>query len=99
MTFKNAVIYYMPKAAIGAVILTIIFIGTNLYKARKPKRATNARYYLKNGSLKLSQKVDQFVTSNTVKTKIETSSGHGAGGSSIHIGSSGRSHGGGSRGF
>lgn len=51
-------------------------------------------------SVNFTEKQDQFISTHTTRTKIETSSSNGGGGgSSVHTSSGGRSHGGGGRGF
>ena len=71
-------------------------------KHKTIKKATQAKQYLVNGSFKLTEKEDRFVTSHTTKhynPPSSSRSGGSGGGSSTHFSSSGSSHGGGGRSF
>lgn len=92
--FVNLLIHYIPASLIVAAVAAGIFVAIGLFLSRKPKKSTNAKYYLRKDSFVLTNKIDNFVTTNTVRTKIQTNSG-GSGGS----GGGGRSHGGASGGF
>ena len=76
-------------------------ININEYIAhRKIRKAVDAKEYLNKDDIELFINEDQFISTNTTKVKIQTSSGGGyRGGSSTHHSSSGRSHGGGGRRF
>lgn len=82
---------------IVSIIIPTIIIGILIAKNRMVKKSTNAKYYLKNGSVVISTKADRFVTTHTTSVRINDSSSSGAGGSSTSRGSSGVSHGGGGR--
>ena len=83
-------------AFIIAVVITAIVMFILVSKNKLARKATTAREYLKKDSISI-QKEDKFISTNTVKHKIETSSS--SGGSSTHRSSSGRSHGGGGHRF
>lgn len=96
MTLGNQVLYSM----IVALVITIITIFILITKNKLVRPATTAREYLNKDSIKVNDMGDILVSSNTTRHKIEhNSSSGGSGGSSRHIGSSGRSHGGGGRRF
>lgn len=77
-----------------------IFIAIARSKHNVVKKATEAKNYLIRGSMAITKSLDRFVNSHTSTIYIpKTSSSGGGGGSSTHRGSSGRSHGGGSRRF
>lgn len=76
---------------IVATIPTVIFI----FKNKMVRKGIEANRYMERNSLNITNTKDVFVTTHTVKhAKVDSSSG-----SSTHIGSSGRSHGGGGRSF
>ena len=98
LTAKNYLIY-AGIAFLAALVVAFIvrFIISYLYK--HPRHTVPATLP-DNLSVNYSEKHDQFISTHTTKTKIQSSgSGGGGGGSSMHRSSSGRSHGGGSRGF
>ncbi len=80
----------------GSLILSlvIVLVMRSGMKSRRPQ--LQAREYLKEGSFHLFEQRDIFLYSHTSRVKRQTNSngGHGGGGSSVHISSSGRSHGG-----
>jgi len=85
---------------IASLIISGIFILIAKSRHKVVKKATEAKNYLIRGSLSLTQSSDRFVNSHTSTIYVpKTSSSGGSGGSSTHRGSSGRSHGGGSRRF
>ena len=64
------------------------------------KKATEANTYMDKNNIKITGRNDRFITTHTTSVRINTNSGGGSGkigGSSIHSGSSGISHGGGGR--
>lgn len=83
---------FVISAIVTAIVMSIL-IGKN----KLARKATTAREYLKKDSIDIHRD-EIFIGTNTVKHKIETSSGS-SGGSSTHISSSGSSHGGGGHGF
>lgn len=95
----------MPKEPfpVGAAIFTglaigliVAFIATSVMKGKLKtvRMQPSASDYVKNGSMKLTNRQDVFLYSHVNKTRRESSS-HSGGGSSTHISSSGSSHGGG----
>ena len=86
----------LVSAGIGLVISAItllVFSSGN----KSVKSVKNAASYVVDGSLNLNLKNDEFINKTVTRTRIERDSGSrsGGGGSSIHMGSSGTSHGGG----
>lgn len=80
-----------------AVIVTALYLITNL-SANKGKKTTTAQTYLVKGNSVLQDKQDVFVTKHVTTRRIETSSSGGSGGGGgHHISSGGHSHGGGGR--
>ncbi|MDO5003651.1 MAG: TPM domain-containing protein [bacterium] len=77
---------------VSAIVLIIL-----VTKNKLARKATTAEEYLDKDSVEINGE-DVFLNTNTIRHKIEHSSGS-SGGSSHHSGSSGMSHGGGSRGF
>lgn len=77
---------------IGAITLLVCASGN-----KSVRSVDNAASYVVDGSLNLNLKNDEFVNKTVTRTRIERDSGSrsGGGGSSIHMGSSGTSHGGG----
>lgn len=96
ITFSR-VFNIIKQVIIFPTIITIIILIIGYFSHRNVKKAVFAKAYLKNGSMKINIKQDNFVTTSTTRTRIvsDTSSG----GSSTHRGSSGTSHGGGGRSF
>ena len=84
---------------ISSIILSTVIIVIAASRHRTVKKATHAREYLINGSFKLTNKTDRFITSNTTKVYVPPASSSSGGGASTHRSSSGRSHGGGGRKF
>lgn len=73
---------------IGAIVTLVLRSGMNT------ARANNQAYdYIDRNSVNMREREDLYLYSNIIKTKIE--SNNHSGGSSVHRGSSGRSHGGG----
>lgn len=88
---------YMPY---GILLLfsfgvTLVVIIVLVLKNKLARKATTAKEYLKKETIKINNDGEIFVGTNTVKHRIQSSSG----GSSTHIGSSGSSHGGGGHSF
>lgn len=75
-----------------ATIPTVVFI----FKNKMVRKKTEASQYIDKNGIKIDVKRDVFITTNTVRHVIESSS---SGSSSTHSGSSGSSHGGGGRSF
>ena len=98
LTPQNYLVYAGIAFLVAFVMAFIVrFIISYLYK--HPRHTVPATLP-DNLSVNYSEKHDQFISTHTTKTKIQSSgSGGGGGGSSMHRSSSGRSHGGGSRGF
>lgn len=88
--------YYLiiPFSLITTIVITII----GLLRYKKVLLVTNANLYLNKSKINLGQKIDNFVSTNTIKHYISSSSSS-SGGSSSHHSSSGSSHGGGGRHF
>lgn len=82
------------------IAISFAFVGIASLAHRKIRKAVDAKEYLNKDDIELFINEDQFISTNTTKVKIQTSSGGGyRGGSSTHHSSSGRSHGGGGRRF
>lgn len=81
-------------ASIITIIIMLILVGKN----KLARKATTAKQYLVEDSVKITNIGEIFLGTHTVRHKIEHSSSSG-GGSSTHTSSSGSSHGGGSHGF
>lgn len=86
-----------PVYLLIACTLAGITVGIMIYNNRG-RVQTNRTTYLDKNSMKLVNSHDLHVNTHISKVKINTSSGSG-GKSSTHRSSSGRSHGGGGRGF
>ncbi len=80
--------------AAGLIVLLIMRGQMNTGRAQR-----SAAAYLREGSYHLQVHQDLFLYSNVTKTARPKDTDHGGGGSSIHRGSGGRSHGGGGRKF
>ena len=83
-------------AVIIGIILSFITVSVMRGKLKSVRISTEARQYIKDGSLNITNSADRFLYKNvrrTAKPKNNTSSRGGSGG--VHISSSGRSHGGG----
>ncbi|MBQ7667886.1 MAG: TPM domain-containing protein [Clostridia bacterium] len=90
----------MGISAIIAGVFAGIFGLVSASKHKLIKKATEAKYYLKN--MVITNRTDKFVTTHTSRTYTGSSSSSGGsyhGGSSTHHSSSGSSHGGGGRHF
>ena len=100
LDIKNPAVHL---AIFGLALLIGIACGAVVTSAKKKKlisvrKASGAASFMKKGSLRLTKQNDYFLYSTVVATpKPDNSSS--SGGSSTHIGSSGTSHGGGSKGF
>ncbi len=93
VTVGNVPAVWIPGSiAIGFILALLIMLGvaSNL---KTVKRQANAASYVDN--MNLTEKSDTFLYKNVRKTPIPKSSSSGGGRSSVHRGSSGRSHGGG----
>ena len=89
----------ISASLIASSIITLIVMLILIKRNKMIKKAITADQYISK-ALNLTEKSDNFISTHTSVTTINTSSGsHGGGGSSTHIGSSGISHGGGGRGF
>ena len=82
-----------------SLLVPSIIIGILVSKNKMVKKGTNAIYYLKDGSVVINTRSDNFITTHTSSVRINDSSSGGGrvGGSSTSRGSSGTSHGGGGR--
>ena len=78
--------------------ITVIVVGSLIYKNKLVRVATSSREYLDKDSLRIKTVSDRLISTNTTSVPISTTSSSG-GGSSLHSGSSGRSHGGGGHRF
>lgn len=88
------------------IMITLISAGATLvimlilvHKNKMVKKATTAKEYLVNDTLKIDSLQDFLIDSNISRVKIDHSSSSSGGGSSTSSGSSGSSHGGGGRSF
>lgn len=77
------------------IVITAIVIGIMIHKNKIVRVATSSREYLDKNSLNIRTVSDRLISTNTIAVPIASSSG----GSSHHLGSSGRSHGGGGHRF
>ncbi len=99
---ENFIVHDILMSMFSGSIITTIIIGVLIYKNKMVRKATTAREYLNKESVNIKNIGDLFISSNTVKTKIEhesSSRSSRSGGSSTHSGSSGSSHGGGGHSF
>lgn len=96
------ILFFILNSSLLPTIITAIIILYGGFSHKNVKKAKHAEAYLKSNSLNIYDRNNTFLNTNTTKTKISSSSsgffGH-SGGSSTHRGSSGISHGGGSRRF
>lgn len=99
LTVKNYLVY-AGVAFLVALVVASITRAIISYRYKHPHHTVPATLP-DQLSVNYTEKHDQFISTHTTRTKIETSSSNGGsgGGSSMHRSSSGRSHGGGSRGF
>lgn len=81
-------------AGAGGVGLATMRSGMNTAKPQ-----VGAKSYLANNSFALPVNRNTFLYTRTSRTRIQTTSSRGGGRGSTHVGSSGRTHGGGSRKF
>lgn len=98
LTPKNYLLY-AGIALLVALVMASIVRAIISYRYKHPRHTVPATLPDRL-SVNYTEKHDQFISTHTTRTKIETSSSSGSGGgSSMHTSSSGRSHGGGGRGF
>lgn len=98
LTPKNYLLY-AGIALLVALVMASIVRAIISYRYKHPRHTVPATLPDRL-SVNYTEKHDQFISTHTTRTKIETSSSSGGGGgSSMHTSSSGRSHGGGGRGF
>ena len=98
---------YIFDALCGSSIVTLIVILIMVFQCRMVKKASSSRNYLVEDTKKIDNLGEFKIGSHTTKVRIQTSSGSSGGSyrsgggsrSSSFRGSSGRSHGGGSRRF
>lgn len=100
LDIKNPAVHL---AILGLALLIGITCGAVVTSAKKKqlisvRRARGAASFMKKDSLKLTKQSDCFLYSTVVATPKPDDSSD-SGGSSIHVGSSGTTHGGGSKGF
>ena len=97
---KHSIAARAFNAFLGAVIATVIIILIMVFQCRMVKKASSSRNYLVEETKKIDNLGEIKTGSHTSKIRIQTSSGSSGGSSSSSFrGSSGRSHGGGSRRF
>lgn len=82
----------------GGAFATMVYIIIGVSKNKTVKKQSLANAYI-SGDVNITLERDIMVSKNVSKSPRETSSGSHGGGSSIHSGSSGISHGGGGRSF
>lgn len=88
--FPIALALILPTVIATVVVIVICA------KNKMIKKASNATEYVDKNSIKFTRREDRFITTHTTRVKIiNHDSGSGGSGSSIHVGSSGISHGGG----
>ena len=93
-----------PWAGISttSLIISTVIVLILIFRNKMVHKAKNADAYIDNSSINITNRVDQFVTTNTTRVRVSSSSSGGggggghAGGSSFHS-SSGGFHGGGGR--
>lgn len=91
--FMKIIIFISISAVLG--IITIIIMACS----NKGKKSTNEYTYLNHNDFDILEQYDKYVRTTVTKVRIDTSSGSGGSGSSVHTSSSGRTHGGGGRKF
>ncbi|MGM9988927.1 MAG: TPM domain-containing protein [Bacillaceae bacterium] len=95
LTTKDIITRIIISIVVGlAIAMLVCFI---IYRRYKNPKAFVAENYLDRNSLQITAQKDEFIRTYTTKTKIEKPKDNG--GSTTHTSSSGRSHGGGGRGF
>lgn len=92
---------YLISISMSALISTIVLLVL-IHKNKMVKKATEANLYMDKNGATITNRNNQFITTHTTSTRINTNSGSSrsggrVGGSSTHHSSSGRSHGGGGR--
>lgn len=97
-SLRRLPIYILAGGAIGLIVVLIMIA------ANKGKNTVDSRTYAVRNGFELTGKNDRFITMVHTHRRINTNSGGGGHGSSggrstTHMGSSGRSHGGGGRKF
>ena len=77
--------------------LVVAFLIVNGMKKSMNTAVPNnyARAYLKEDTVRITASEDRFMFRTTARVPVQQNSSGGRGGSSTHVGSSGRSHGGG----
>ncbi|MBQ7599619.1 MAG: TPM domain-containing protein [Clostridia bacterium] len=81
------------SGAIG-LIASLISVGSMKSKLKSVRYQPAANSYVRNDSMNMTVSEDNFLYSNVTQTRRETESRGSGGGSSVHVGSSGTSHGG-----
>ncbi len=76
-------------------IIAFIIVSVMKKKMNTAVPDNFARAYVESGSFKLTNSEDRFLYRTTTRVKVQTNNTRPGGGSSTHVGSSGRSHGGG----
>ncbi len=84
------VCFIIFSAAIATIVLLVM-----KSKNKMIKKASDAQDYLDRNSVIINNRQDRFVNTFTTRVSLSNGSGGSSGGSSIHSGSSGISHGGG----
>ncbi len=92
---ERLAIVFSISAAVSAFVVLIIS------RNRKTRMSVDGGTYMKDGGLQFRERSDRFTHTTVVTRQIpkDNGGGGGRGHSSSHIGSSGRSHGGGGRSF
>lgn len=85
---------WIPISLAVGICLSFLIIGTMKAKLKTVRFQAEARNYIKNGSLKITESRDMFLY-NTVTRTERPKNNNSSGGSSTHTSSSGSTHGGG----
>ncbi len=86
--------FILPSIIVGFII-SLIMVSIMKAGMKSVRSASGAADYMVRDSLSLRTQSDRYLYSTTVRTRRDTTSSNGShGGSSMHRGSSGRSHGG-----
>ena len=103
MTWKEKILYALEQGALGSVgagaVSAFAATGVMKSKLRSVSSRYNARDYAREGSFRLTESNDIYLYSHTVSHTIPRNDSHSSGGGhsgggSVHISSSGVSHGG-----